>query len=43
MFKNLSDEERKFVYFWMIVFSSALAFWVVIVRWLWGAIATLIA
>lgn len=43
MFKNLSDDERKFVYVWSAVFGSVLAFWVVIVRWVWGAVASLFA
>ena len=29
MFKNLSDDEKKFVWFWMFVFSSGIAFWVI--------------
>jgi len=32
MFKNLSDDEKKFVLFWMFVFGSGIAFWVFVVR-----------
>lgn len=32
MFKNLSDDEKKFVWFWMFVFGSALGFWVLAIR-----------
>jgi len=33
MLKNLSDDEKKFVYFWVFVFGSAIGFWVIIVHW----------
>jgi len=36
MFNNLSDDEQKFVWFWMFVFSSAIGFWVVLIRWTTG-------
>lgn len=35
MFKSLSDDEKKFVWFWIFVFSSAVGFWVVFVHWAW--------
>jgi hypothetical protein len=38
MFKNLSDDEKKFVWFWMFVFSSGIAFWVIVVHWAWTTI-----
>ncbi len=36
---NLSDDEKKFVYFWIIVFASAIGFWVIIVRFLYLILA----
>lgn len=32
MFKDLSDDEKKFVFFWIFVFSSGIAFWVIAIR-----------
>jgi len=34
---ELSDEEKRFVAFWTVVFASAIGFWIIAVRW---AIAT---
>jgi hypothetical protein len=33
MFGDLSTDEMKFVAFWLVVFGSAIGFWVVLVRW----------
>ena len=35
MFKDLTGDEKKFVWFWMFVFGSGIGFWVVIVHWVW--------
>ena len=34
----LSDEEKNFVWFWLVVFSSAIGFWVLVVHWAWRLI-----
>jgi hypothetical protein len=39
MFKSLSGDEKKFVWFWILVFSSALGFWTICVHWVWNAVA----
>ncbi len=31
----LSGDEKKFLWFWVAVFSSAIAFWVIVVHWAW--------
>ena len=36
----LSDEEKKFAWFWIGVFSSALGFWVVAVHWVWSIVVS---
>ncbi len=33
MFKNLSEDELKFVALWVFVFGSAIGFWAVAVHW----------
>lgn len=38
MFKNLSDDEKKFTYFWIVVFASAIGFWVITLHWVWHLI-----
>ncbi len=30
---DLSDDEKKFVWFWVAVFGSAIGFWVLIAHW----------
>lgn len=40
MFKNLSDDEKKFAWFWLFIFSSALGFWTIIVHWAWQLVTT---
>ena len=29
----LSDDEKKFAWFWVVVFSSAIGFWTIIIHW----------
>jgi len=36
----LSDDEKKFVWFWVVVFSSAIGFWVMLVNWAWHLLTT---
>lgn len=35
---SLSDDEMKFLAFWVVVFGSAIGFWVILVRWLWSVV-----
>jgi hypothetical protein len=35
----LSDDEKKFAWFWVIIFTSALCFWAIALHWLWQYIA----
>lgn len=32
--RNMSDDEKKFVGFWIAVFGSAIGFWVILIRWM---------
>jgi hypothetical protein len=36
----LSDDEKKFAWFWVVVFSSAIGFWTMIVHWAWRLLVT---
>lgn len=35
----LSDDEKKFAWFWVAVFSSAIGFWTIVVHWAYTHIA----
>ena len=34
----LSNDEKKFIWFWVTVFGSAVGFWVLAFRWVWAHI-----
>gem|GEM_PF-5199777 len=36
----LVNDEKKFVVFWIGIFSSAIGFWVVVVHWVWDVISS---
>ncbi len=40
---DLTPDEKKFAYFWIIVFGSAVAFWSVAVHYAVGLVSRLLA